>query len=398
MIELKKNNFLIIIFITTFIKLIFSFYFGDVSIDMEWKIINDNLINYGEFSYYFIDGERIQTIYMPPLYSYFLYIFSFFGMNEFITVKIILAIQCIFSSISIIIFYLLLKKYFKDSYAFLISILYLFFPLNFYAPSQISSVSLQVFLLISFIYLLITSTTYKKFIILGIVSGLLILIRGEFWLLFIVLIFFKIVQNKRITSKLCLCFICAILVITPKLVSNYKIFNEIILTKSFGYNLWRGNSNVPNINGSTTDMTSLELINKFRLSDYQTKHYEIFLDEYFFDLAKKNILNTPIIYIKHYINKFIAFALFNFNSTYPNYYNPLIFVPEIIVSIFALFGIFINFFRKQNYEILIIICYYLILIPIFFVLPRYKLFILPMYFLFAGQFYIYLRSIFSKKQ
>ncbi len=398
MIDINKKNFFTLLFISTLIKIIFSYYFGDDLIEKEWGIINDNLINFGEFSYYLINGERIPTIYMPPLYSYFLYLFSFLELSEFVTVKIILFIQCIISSISIMIFFSLLKIYFSDRNAYLISILYLFYPLNFYSPSQISSVSLQVFLLIFFTYLVVVSKSYKSFLTLGIISGLLILIRGEFWLLFIILIFLKIIQNKKNIFKILLCLTFVTIIITPKLISNYLKFDEIILTKSFGYNLWRGNSEELNINGSNIDMTSNEIIDNFKSSDYDLNDFEIFLDDYFYNIAIKNITNQPIIYIKHYFKKFIAFSVFNFNSNYPNYYNLAVFIPEIIISLFALFGILVNIILKKNYEILLIISYYLILIPVFFVLPRYKLFILPLYFIFASQFYFYLRSIFSKKQ
>ncbi len=398
MIDINKKFFFTLLFISTLIKIIFSYYFGDDLIEKEWGIINYNLINFGEFSYYLINGERIPTIYMPPLYSYFLYLFSFLELSEFVTVKIILFIQCVISSISIMIFFSLLKIYFSDRNAYLISILYLFYPLNFYSPSQISSVSLQVFLLIFFTYLVVVSKSYKSFLTLGIISGLLILIRGEFWLLFIILILLKIIQNKKNIFKILLCLTFVTIIITPKLISNYLKFDEIILTKSFGYNLWRGNSEEPNINGSNIDMTSNEIIDIFKSSDYDLNNFEIFLDDYFYNIANKNITNQPIIYIKHYFKKFIAFSVFNFNSTYPNYYNPAVFIPEIIISLFALFGILVNVILKKNYEILLIISYYLILIPVFFVLPRYKLFILPLYFIFASQFYFYLRSIFSKKQ
>jgi hypothetical protein len=236
-IDINKKFFFTLLFISTLIKIIFSYYFGDDLIEKEWGIINYNLINFGEFSYYLINGERIPTIYMPPLYSYFLYLFSFLELSEFVTVKIILFIQCVISSISIMIFFSLLKIYFSDRNAYLISILYLFYPLNFYSPSQISSVSLQVFLLIFFTYLVVVSKSYKSFLTLGIISGLLILIRGEFWLLFIILILLKIIQNKKNIFKILLCLTFVTIIITPKLISNYLKFDEIILTKSFGYNL-----------------------------------------------------------------------------------------------------------------------------------------------------------------
>ena len=170
-----------------------------------------------------------------------------------------------------------------------------------------------------------------------------------------------------------------------------KLFSQSLLVIIYG-----GNNDELNINGSNIDMTDKKILNIFFSSKYDLKKFEIFLDEYFLDIAK-NITSNPSLYTKHYFDKFFAFSIFNYKSTYPNYFNPLIFIPELIISIFALLGIIMNIFHKRNYELLILISYYLFLIPIFFILPRYKLFILPLYFIFAGQLFIY--SIrFSQKQ
>ena len=145
MIKIKYNIFIYLILFLTTIKVLFSIYFGDESIDMEWNIIYQNLTNYGEFSYHELYGTRVPTVYMPPLYPYFLYSFSFLGFDQFVTTKLILVSQCILSSISLIIFFKILKSFFDEQKSYIISILYFVFPLNFYASSQISSVSIQVF-------------------------------------------------------------------------------------------------------------------------------------------------------------------------------------------------------------------------------------------------------------
>ena len=120
----------------------------------------------------------------------------------------------------------------------------------------------------------------------------------------------------------------------------------------------------------------------------------------YFDIAKKNIFSNIGKYFVHYINKLFAFSFFNFYSNYPNNFHPLILFPEVIISTFGILGIIFNIFSKKiNYEFLIITFYYLALIPIFFILPRYKLFIFPMYIFFSCYFFTFLSNkIFSKKQ
>ena len=119
----------------------------------------------------------------------------------------------------------------------------------------------------------------------------------------------------------------------------------------------RGNSAIPNINGATIETLDTEVINiKKDIKDLKSKlkennqiiQYEIYLDDLFKERAVSNILENPKIYFVHYIKKFIAFSVFNFESTYPNYWNPLVFIPEILVSIFALLGLFLNFFQIKR--------------------------------------------------
>ncbi len=397
MLKINYNSFFRIILILSAIKIIFSIYLGDEAIDMEWGIINQNLVNFGEFSYYEIDSNRIPSIYMPPLYSYFLYSFSFLNLDQFLTTKLILITQCILSFISALVFFRLLRNYFDDGKAYIICIIYYIFPVNFYAASQISSVSLQVFCFIYFIYFLINLRCTKDYILFGLFSSFLILIRGEFWLLFILMIFFKIITDKKKIKKLLITLIVTSCVISPVIIKNYKIFDKLIITKSFGYNLWRGNSEPLNINGNNFDKGEM-VVNEFIRSGININKFELYRDNFFLQKAKKSLIDNPYMYINHYLKKFFAFSIFNFDSNYPNYYNPLIFIPEIIISLFAFFGILLSIFKNKNYDILILVLYYLALIPIFFILPRYKLFILPLYFIFASQFYFYLSNIFSKKQ
>jgi hypothetical protein len=160
------------------------------------------------------------------------------------------------------------------------------------------------------------------------------------------------------------------------------------LTKSSGYNLWRGNSEEPNVNGSNKENLKInldleKLKNKLHKEGALEK-YEYFLDNYYFNLAISNIKKDPVKYINHYFDKFFAFSIVNLKSDYPNYFNLVVIIPEIIISIFGLGGFVLNIFsKKRNLELSIVLSFYLIIIPIFFILPRYKLFILPLYFFFA---------------
>lgn len=401
---LDYRKFILIIIFFTIIKIIFSFIFGDKMLVEEWEIIVNNILTNQILGYHTIDKEVVPSAYMPPLYVYFVYLIVSFGLSELLSVKIILLIQCIFSFISGIYFFKLLKLYFKEKICLVISLAYFFYPLNFYSASQISSVSLQVSFFIFFLYFYLTTETFKDFIILGIFSSFMVLIRGEFWLLLIFLILLKFLNKKIIIKNYLIYLLTMLILISPTIVRNYIHFDTFIITKSSGYNLWRGNSKAFLVNGEVDDSGEI-LIHKYELKnklieEKQIKKYEIILDNYYFDLALKNINQDPNAYIIHYIKKFFSFMVFNPYSDYENYFHPLVVIPEILVSLFAVIGIIKNIFSKErNLEVLMITLYYLFLIPVFFVLPRYKLFILPLYFILIGHLFTFLsKSSFSKKQ
>jgi len=401
---INKKIFLLILIIFSFLKFFFAFIYGDHFYEMEWSIIVNNLIEDFSFSFHEIDNQKIPTAYMPPLYVYLMYAIAILGFSEFINVKLILFLQCFFSGISIIFFYRILRKFFNEKSSIIFSLIYFLIPLNFYSATQISSVSFQISIFIFFLFYYLNTKTYLDFLKLGIFSSLALLIRGEFWLLLFILIIFKIISNNIHFKKIIIFLLTIIIIISPTIIRNYLTFNQIVLVKSTGYNLWRGNSDSFNINGENLETSEIqkkkdEIINTL-IEKKNLEKYEIYLDQMYFDIAKKNIFTNIGKYFVHYINKLFAFSFFNFYSNYPNNFHPLILFPEVIISTFGILGIIFNIFSKKiNYEFLIITFYYLALIPIFFILPRYKLFIFPMYIFFSCYFFTFLSNkIFSKKQ
>jgi len=399
----QKNFFLLLVFFTV-VKIIFSNFFGDKILVEEWAIIINNLNNHQTLGYHTLNDRVIPSVYMPPLYVYIIYFVHLANFNELINVKIILFLQCAVSGISIYYFFKILKLYFNEKISLLISLAYFFYPLNFYSSSQISSVSFQVSFFIFFLYFFLTAKTQKQFFLLGVFSGLMTLIRGEFWLLLVLLFLLKIFKKNILFKNFVITLATLIIIISPTLIRNYVTFEQVILTKSSGYNLWRGNSKTFNVNGELSDTgNTLELKRNLKKELFQKNEiqkYEIIIDNYYFKIALKNILKDPSKYFLHYIKKLFSYVIFNPFSNYPNYFHPLVIIPEILISLIAMAGIIKNIFSKdRNYEILLITLYYLFIIPVFFVLPRYKLFILPLYYIFISYFLAFLyKRIFSKKQ
>ena len=112
-------NITLIISISIILKLFLIDLYGDTTLQYEWKTLFENLKNHKTLSYRSFDDELIPSVYMPPLYVYYLYCVDFITPKNFNLVKSILISQIIISSISIYIFNSNLCFYlFSNTYLF----------------------------------------------------------------------------------------------------------------------------------------------------------------------------------------------------------------------------------------------------------------------------------------
>ena len=408
MIKRKKaltiNN---LIFLSLVIKIIFAFIFGDSFLDNEWGIILHNFEISGTFGFNVVNNEFsatpkfaeageivLPTVFMPPLYFYYIYLLKILTNNFLNIVYLVIFSQIILSTVSIYIFHKILKNFGQDEVsALFLTAIFALFPINIYASLQISSVTLQLFLSILFFFFLITYSRkqeIKYLLFFSIISGLLILIRGEFLIFYFFTVFYFFVFFKKNLTKLCLSLFITILVISPYLNRNYQQFDTLVLTKSFGYNLLKGNNPSKIIEGNA-DFINKEF-NKQELKIKTDKRYEIKLDNFYKDKAIEYILQDPVAYVKLYFLKIFSFLFIDMKSTYPDYYNIFHIIPKIFLSISSLIGGIMVINKKGFFQYLSI--YYflnILLFSIFFILPRYSLIFLPVQLLLSLEFLRYLK-------
>ena len=80
--------------------------YGDTSLENEWQLLVYNLIENGKLVYETFDnGFLLPNLWMPPLYPYYLYCFSFFGLEDQNYILLILLSQVFLASISVAMFY-----------------------------------------------------------------------------------------------------------------------------------------------------------------------------------------------------------------------------------------------------------------------------------------------------
>ena len=402
---IPKFNLLVwLILFSLLLRFVTVYFIRDNHLDNEWQILVNNLANYKSYSFYTFDNQLLQSAYMPPMYAFFIYfvktVTSFDGTN---LVNLVIFIQIILSIYSIYLFYQINQNFFSDKLSLINSLIFSIIPLNIYSCGQISSINLQIFLsllFLKYLILLIHKNKFGNIFPFSIISGLLILTRGEFLLIFILIIFFIFFNKKIKLINLIKVFIIVFLIISPYVVRNYIHFNQIFIVKSLGYNLWKGNNQLSPPGG----YENLGKSEFYKLNDRldkleKNKFYEINRDKIFLYEAINNLRENSFHYFKLFFKKFFSYYFIDLNSNYPNYYNLFHVIPICLISVLSFPGLF-TFFQKNKFEYKCLGLYFfsnLLIFSVFFILPSYKLIILPVQIILAAHFINYIIKRYKSK-
>ena len=407
----KEAYLLIFLFLFSFLIRIPSiFIFGDTSLENEWKLLVNylteysnlysilpSLINSTSIPPLTFDDFFVPNVFMPPLYAFYLYFFKLFIFTKEIFILIILFSQSILSSLSVVIFYIINKNFFSNKISLLGALIFLLFPIHIYACGQISSAILQSFLLVVFFYFFFKTIKKDNFFnicFLSLTSGLLILLRGEFIAYFILSILYMGLFLKINLKSITIIVLLTTVAISPYLIRNIMLVDAITITKSIGYNLWKGNNPNSTVEGnSSIDSNLIEQIEKLP----KDKYFDVNADRVFQNEGLKNIKNNPLRYLALYVKKILSFIFIDINSSYPKYYHPLHYLPILLIGITSILGIILS--NKNSKQINFLILYFIAnitIISVFFVLPRYSLAILPLQIIFSNIFFQYIKNNFFK--
>ena len=196
-------------------------------------------------------------------------------------------------------------------------------------------------------------------------------------------------------KKILIIVLITMITISPYLIRNIITFEKVTITKSFGYNLWKGNNSKSTVEGS--EEINEELRQKIN-SIPKNKNYGINFDKIFLIKALNNIKEDPKKYLILFLKKFFSFLFIDINSTYPNYYNPIHYIPVLMLGITSLLGMIVS--DKKSYKLnylLVIFFINIIIFSSFFILPRYKLAIIPIQIIFTNVLFVYIKNYFSKQ-
>ena len=390
---IDTTNYLLasLIAVSLLIRILTVYFIKDTHIEYEWNILLNNLIEHKSYSIFSFNGELVPSVLMPPLYAFFLYfIHTISFLKEIYFLYLVFFIQIVLSTYSVYLFYQINQSFFSNKFSIINSFIFSIIPLNICICGQISSASMQLFLSLLFlklVFMLIKNKTQKNIIFFSIVSGLLILCRGEFAIIFAFTFFFIFINKKVDIINLIKILIIVFLVISPYVIRNYIHFNQFIIVKSLGYNLWKGNNQLSTVGGyGNFEIVEFKNLHNKVKSVNKDKYYEINWDNIFLNEAKDNIEKNPIIYAKLFFKKLFSFYFIDLGSSYPNYYNFFHIFPIIILSLLS-FPSLIIFFKNNKFENKYLGLYFflnLVIFSIFFILPRYKLVILPIQIILVG--------------
>jgi len=388
----KETYFFIFLFLfSLLIRLPVILLFGDTSLVNEWENLVHNLITHGKLTYD-LDGFLLPNLYMPPLYAYYLYFFSFFNLENKNYIILILSSQILLASISVVVFYKINKLFFSQKISFYSSLMFSLFPLHMYACSQISSISLQMFLAIFYLYFFfqfVKKKNLSSIVIFSFLSGLLILLRGEFRIIFVLSLLYLFFFFKISIKKILLIFLITLITISPYLIRNFIIFEKITIVETSGYNLWHGNHPNAMKNSMVEGLDYNPMFDKEIKEQIDVipkdKFYRIKWDKVFKDQAIKNIMKEPIGYLIFYAKKVVSFLFITIDPKDPRYWNPLHYLPVLLLGITSLIGIVLS--DKKSYKFNYLIFVFFLNVFIFSaatILPRYKLVILPLQIIFTN--------------
>ena len=111
---LKKKEILLVFLLILFsaaVRVPVIIILGDPNLENEWLHLVNNLINHKGLSMSTVEGLLLPNLWMPPLYAYYLYLFSFLSLDNQNYIFTILYSQAFLAALSIIIFYNLNKFY-----------------------------------------------------------------------------------------------------------------------------------------------------------------------------------------------------------------------------------------------------------------------------------------------
>lgn len=376
--------------------------FGDRQIENEWGILVGNLLEHGAMTYHVVDGERVPSAFMPPLYIGLIWLVTHalglgptFAAPESqrliaLTIEVLQLGFTLLSGWGVYRITALLSGN-RDA-ALAAAVVFLSMPLVLVQSSQISAVSLHLLLTIGLMLAVVRLAQdgrRRHAAAAGALMSLSLVTRGESALLFPVFVVAVALaaRDRRVVATAV--FLAAAAPAPALLLArNYSAFGRPApLTVSFGYNLFRGHNPVATADGREPEGA---VMRPYFAGLRATPAYELERDRIFRDLAVAHLRDNPGRALALGARKFVQLWLLDLDFTYPEYHvfqrQPLYVVNWWIIVGLGAVGLVVHF-RRAGPGRLLFAGYLLVTTGthvLFFVLPRYRTHLLPVLAVLAG--------------
>ncbi|NIM95444.1 MAG: hypothetical protein GTO18_17240 [Anaerolineales bacterium] len=256
--KLSRTSFLLILIIALalFVRLGAIHYLGDFrpAWTEDWENIAQTIITKGYFGLDTISlygpNPKGVTSFIPPLYPGFMALSMYlFGSSSMTFIRIV---QAIFSTLAVLIIFLLGRKVFQsDVIGLVAALMAALFPPLVGGVVEINPVTFEVFFLALFLLLLISALHSKNlwlWVCAGIILGIGALIRPTILMIlpFLIIVLFVTKDTYSQKSNLrafIILLIAAGVVILPWTIRNYLVHHEFIpISTNGGINFWIGNN------------------------------------------------------------------------------------------------------------------------------------------------------------
>lgn len=374
----------------------------------EFGPLAANLVNGLGYSDLMVNGTYQPSIYMPPAYPYFLAFFYLLGGEQPATFLIIEMIQAGLGVLLVYFVYRLALILMGKPEAIVAACLAAIYPTQIYMCNEFHPINIYIVLEVATVFFLVrfleTSASWKDLILAGICAGILMPFRGEspaLILLYAAILMLRggLKAAKPTVAFLLIAFAC----LAPWTIRNYRVFGRIVpVCASGGINLWIGNNPVATGDDRyrVADIVRGDFARGGVLpSDFQQlppevrealsripidQNSEIAKDEALKRLAVNFIRTHPkeeaILSMKK------IFAFFVFDPRHEKGRQALYWLPSILLSLLAIWGIFLRGKNTLQQDLLLVASMlFAVAVGIaVFVLPRYKIVVDPFIMIFAA--------------
>lgn len=308
----------------------------------EYEIIANNILS--GLGYRFQHLGTTHYAFGPPLYTWLSVLVYYFTGHSRIA---LLLIQAILSSIACVLIFQIGKEIFEERIGLLASLMVVFHPGIALYVSKLHSfnIDMPLFTLIFFILLKAKDKmSIAYFLLLGIIFGLSLLARATIFLFIpvaFILLLFKSDRKRRLLNYLVLVFLIALLIISPWLIRNYKIFGRFLFIQKSGEVFWRGNN--ANASGTSFTLDGRDMLGSMP-GDFQERLRnltEIEQDGLFWADAFGFIKSHPFKFVSLTLKKFYYFWWFTPHTgiEYPKLYTYIYVILYAIAFLLGIIGI-----------------------------------------------------------